>query len=130
MHVEKRTITVTTNGSGAGTAYSSPFTGRVLEVRYVKAGSGNYSDGVDFDVTLESSGAVIWSQDDVNASVTKFPRVTVHDAAGDEISYDGTNPVAEPIAACNDRVLFTVAQGGASKSGSFVLTIDGTFLSD
>lgn len=123
MHTEEQAITVTTNGDGDGVGYTTPVRGRVLQIRYVKPDSGGFADGVDFDITLEISGVVIWDQDNVNASVTVLPRQAVQDTAGAGATYDGTRAIREPVYVADERVKIAVANGGDTTTGTFYVLI-------
>ena len=123
MFAERHSVTLLTDGSGNAEAWSPVVTGRLLAVHYVKPGAGGFDNGVDFDVTIESTGEAVWSQDDVNASAAVYPRAQVHDTAGAGATYDGTAKVLEPVTLANDRVKIAVAQGGSAKSGTFLLIV-------
>jgi hypothetical protein len=122
MYAHGEAVTVTTDGSGDATAYTSRiYNGRVLQIRYVKV---DYSNGVDFDVTAETSGAVIWDQDNVNASVTLCPRQATTDTAGAASLYAaGGEPVETDIWVRDERIKFVVASGGAAHSGVFHVVV-------
>ena len=77
-YVQTHRVTVTTDGSGDATAYTPHVTGLISQIRYVKT---DYADGVDFVVTNDTTGEVIWDQDDVNASATVAPRQATHSTA-------------------------------------------------
>lgn len=120
MHVEKHSVAITTNGSGAGTGYTPPVTGRVLGIRYVKT---DFADGIDFTVTVEDTGEAILTVSDVNASASFYPRPAVHDAAGAVLEYVADFPLGEPIAVAFDRIKIVVASGGDTKTGTFHVVI-------
>lgn len=114
----RETVTVTTDGSGDATAYSGRLTGLIAAIRYVKATSGSYTDGVDFAVSCEDSTMVIWDEDNVNASTIRYPRCAVHDYAGAAISGGYS-----PIALFGERVKIVVASGGSAKTGTFEILL-------
>jgi hypothetical protein len=120
MYIQRHIVTITTSGAGAGTGYTPPVRGRVLAITYVKT---DYANGVDFDVTLETTGVVIWDQDNVDAAATVYPRKQVQSTAGVALTLEGTEPVAEPVYAGNERVKIVVANGGATKTGAFHVLI-------
>lgn len=113
-------VEVTTNGDGDATAYSPHLTGLISQIRYVKT---DFANGVDFDVTVNETGQVVWDQDDVNDSATVAPRQAAHTTAGVAATYDGTYPVLEPIAVANARIKIVVGSGGATKTGTFHITV-------
>lgn len=113
MYATKQTISVTTAADGTATAYSAAASGRVLEIRYVK---NDFADGVDFTITRETEGGNVWVESNVNASKTVRPFTTSHDTTGVELGDSF-------IYLVNERLLFSIASGGDTKSGSFVLTV-------
>lgn len=115
MHAERHTVELTTNGDGDATGYTPNVTGRILGIRYVKT---DFANGVDFDVTLEGTGEVVWDEDDVNASKSVYPQAGVHTTSGVAATFDGTYPLLIPIVAANDRVKIVVGSGGATKTGT------------
>mgnify|MGYP001597355290 CR=1 FL=1 len=122
MYASGEAVTVTTDGAGAATAYTAGvYNGRVLQVRYVKT---DYSNGVDFDVTADVSGAVIWDQDNVNASVTVCPRQATVDTLGAASLYAaGGEPVEDYVWVRNERIKIVIASGGATTSGVFHIVV-------
>ncbi len=123
MYAEVKSISLTTNASGAATAYSEVVTGRILAIRYEKPSSGSFVDGVDFTITLEKTAEAIVTLTDCNASANFYPRVQVHDASGVGATTDGTRLLREPVVAVNDRVKVVVASGGDTKAGTIHVTV-------
>lgn len=124
MYVERHAITPVTDASGAATSYSTEVTGRIISVQYVKAGSGNYADGVDFTITTETTARDVWVQSNVNASAVVAPRQPTHDTAGAASLYAAAGePVEDHIYVARERIKFVIAQGGDTKTGTFYLTI-------
>lgn len=116
-------VTVTTASDGTATAYSGrTFRGRIVAIRYSKT---DFANGVDFTITTEGSGQTIWTQSDVNASVTKYPGTTMHTTAGADATHNGTHVIVTPVAVINERIKIQVAQGGDTKTGTFQLVVDG-----
>lgn len=118
-------VNVTTAGDGTATAYSPKFTGKIVQIEYVKDGVNGYTNGVDFTLTGEATGIGIWTQADVNASAVVAPRQPTHSQAGAALLYAaGGTAQADKIALANDRVKIVLAQGGANKVGTFHITIE------
>jgi len=116
-YVREHRVAVVTDGSGDGVGYTTrAVTGRIEYIRYVKT---DFADGVDFDVTLETSGIIVWAQDNVNAAAVVWPRTPLHSTAGVALTYDGTYPVTGHVYVAGERVKIVVAQGGNTKSGTF-----------
>ena len=121
MYAERHVVTIVTDGSGDGTGYTPVVTGRLISIRYVKT---DYSNGVDVVVTAESSGQVLWDEDDVNASATRLPRQPTHDTLGVAALYAaGGAAVLDHAVLAQDRVKIVVAAGGAAKTGAFHVVI-------
>lgn len=121
MYAERHVVAVTTAADGSATAYSPVVSGAIETIRYVK---GDFDNGVDFDVTLEATGEVIWDQDNVNASATVAPRQATHSTLGVAALYAaGGTAVNDRIVAVNDRVKIVIASGGNVKSGTFHIVV-------
>lgn len=124
MYAERHQVTVTTDASGDGTGYTPVLTGQILAIIYTKPGSGNYANGVDFAITLESTGQNLWTESNVNASKTVSPRQATHGADGVAALYAaGGSAVLGPIVAAQERVRVVVAQGGDTKVGTFTVVV-------
>lgn len=123
MHVKGFTITPTTDASGDATEYSDTIHhGEILAVIYTK---DDFADGVDFDISLEDTEQELWDEDDVNASATRYPRVQVHDTTGTALTLDGTRIAYTRIPVYRERVKVVIANGGDTKSGTFLVLVDG-----
>lgn len=117
----KFTVVAPSNGSQVGTVYTPYFSGYIESIQYVK---NNYTDGVDFTCTLEATGENVWTQSNVNAATVVRPRAATHDTDGVASLYAGTGTaVNDRIAVGRDRLKIVLAQAGASKTGTFVVTI-------
>lgn len=121
-YAERQVVNVTTAADGTATAYSPVITGKISAMRYVKS---NFADGVDFTITLEATGQVVWDEDNVNASATRAPRQPTHDTVGAASLYAAAGePVEDYIVAANDRVKIEIAQGGNVTSGAFHIVVN------
>lgn len=117
----KRQVTVTTNADGVGTAYLGPFNGRVLDVLYGKV---SFASGVDFTITAEDTGRIIWAESDVDESKNVAPRQPVHGTDGVGAFYaDSGEPVLDHITLAEERVKVAIASGGNAKSGTFTIIV-------
>lgn len=120
--IKRHVVTITTNGSGAGTGYSPVLSGRIHSIRYVKT---DFANGVDFTITAEATGETIWAEENVDASATRAPRQATHSNAGVAALYAaGGQAVNDRIVLAADRVKIVVASGGDTKIGAFHITID------
>ena len=117
MFAKRHSVALTTDASGDATGYTNAVNGRIHTVRYAKT---DFADGVDFTVTLESTGETVWAESDVNASATRAPRQATHGTDGTASLYAATGePVEGFIVAADDRIKIVVASGGNAKSGTF-----------
>lgn len=120
-NLRRETVTITTDGSGDATGYTGTVTGHVHSVRYVKT---DYADGVDMTITGETTGIAIVTLTNYNASGTVYPRAGTHDTTGTAALYAaGGTAVNDQIPVVNERIKIVVAQGGATKSGTFYVTV-------
>lgn len=119
-YVQVEEVSVTTAADGSATAYTGVVTGRVESIRYVKT---DFDNGSTMTVTSNRTGASIWTESDVDASATRYPRAGTHDTSGNAETYDGTEAVNDKIAVANDRIKIVLSSGGATKTGTFYVTI-------
>ena len=124
MHAELQTVTIDT--TTAGTAYTGVVNGEVISIRYVKT---DYATDPDFTITGETTGINIWTQSNVDASVTVCPRQPTASQAGVAALYGAgaAYAVNDRIVLANERIKIVVANGGTAKTGAFHVTINGTF---
>lgn len=125
MGTRKFTVSITTASDGTATGYSPWFSGKIDRIEYVKDGGANpYANGVDFTMTLDVTGETVWAELNVNASTSRVPRADRHTALGAAALYAAAGTaVGERIAVGGDRVKIVLAQGGASKVGSFNIVV-------
>jgi hypothetical protein len=120
--MRRQKVTVTTAADGSATAYSPRLSGKIHSIHYVK---GDYTDGVDFAITAEATGENLWTESNVNASTVRYPRAPTHSQAGVAALYAASGTaVSDKPGIANDRVKIVLAQGGASKSGTFHILVD------
>lgn len=125
MAADRQTVTITTDGSGNGSgAVEVLGSAKIDRIRYVKHGSTPFDNTVDISITLESTGESVWVEADVTASKTAAPRQATHTTAGVAATYDGTRAALDKITVVKDRILIAVAQGGASKIGTFHVILE------
>ena len=88
-------------------------------IRYVAT---DFAAGVDFTITAEATGETLWTELNVNASVTKAPRQPSYGTDGVASLYASAGTAVQvPIPLANDRVKIVIAQGGSTKTGTFHL---------
>jgi hypothetical protein len=111
--------TVVTIADGSAEAFTPHIRGFLESIQYVKAGVANYTDGVDFTITDETTGESLWTDTNVNASEIVRPRAPVMDQVGAARLYAaGGTAVADKIA-INGRIKIALAAGGDTKTGLF-----------
>ncbi len=119
--IQKITETITT-GSSSVTAYipsSGTVTGILSSIIYSTTATP-YSTTVDFAITVEGTGEGVWTEANVVTGKTVAPRQPTHDLAGVANLYAATFPVEDEICLENDRIKVVLAQGGVSKTGTFI----------
>jgi hypothetical protein len=122
MTIRRFTKTIDVDASGDATVYSPYLSGSVVSVRYVK---DDYANGVDFVLSAEATGEIIWDEDDVNASATRAPRAATHSTAGVAALYAGSGTAVNGrVALAHDRIKFVIAAGGVSTGGTFHVTLE------
>lgn len=120
MRVSK--VIVTTDGSGDATAYTGKVSGFVHQIQYVKT---DFTDGVDFTITTETTGQTIWTEANVNASAVKAVRQPTYTTAGVASLYaSGGVAVNDRVAVGHERIKIVIASGGAAHTGTFYISID------
>jgi len=123
--MKRLNIQVTTDNTGAATAYMPRTTGKVHSITYLKDATNAYADGVDFTITAELTGESIWAESNVNATAARYPRAPTHSQAGAAALYAaGGTGVLDKVAIANDRIKIVVAQGGSAKVGRFIALLD------
>lgn len=129
MYIRKFTVAVTTNSDGDATAYTAAdstgnaeqINGEVISLQYVKT---DFVNGVDFTITDETAGQTIWDEDSVDAAKTVAPQQATHSTVGVASLYAGSGePVETPIVVANERIKIAIANGGNTKSGSFIIKV-------
>ena len=115
-------VPVVTAADGTATAYSPRIAGKIHAIHYVKT---DFADGVDFTITAEATGESLWTESNVNASASRYPRAPTHTQAGAAALYaTGGTAVQDRPAVASDRVKIVIAQGGNAKSGAFHIMVD------
>jgi len=119
MNPKRYRINLTCDSGGACTAYSDDVGvgGEIKQVKYTKT---NFSDGVDFVVTGETTGVNIWTENDVNATATRCPRQATHlNTSGAAALYaSGGTAVLAPVVISNERIKVVIASGGNATTGA------------
>lgn len=124
MTVRRFVVPITVDENGDAEAYSPKLSGHLISFHYIKDDFAG--DDLAFVITGESTGETLWSEEDVTASATRYPRAATHSTAGAAALYaDAGQPVLTKIALSEERVKFVIAGAGDETSGTFHITIDG-----
>lgn len=122
MAIRRFNVPVTCAADGSATVYSPYLSGYLNMIQYVKT---NFTDGVDFTITAESTGQTLWTQNDVNAAAIVAPRMATHSTAGVASLYAASGTaVNAQIALGRDRVKIVIASGGNATTGAFNIVMD------
>lgn len=124
--VKRIAITVPTDESGAADVKSTEqVKGRIAEIQYVPDGSAAYDNTVDATITGDVTGKTILVKANIAAAfqvVPKQPTVLNADASAALYAAAGT-AVLDDIFVDDERIRIVLAQGGASKTGVFYITM-------
>lgn len=123
--IQRHVVDVVTDASGDSVVYSPRVNGKISAIHYVKHGSNAFADTVDFTIVSEATGETIWTESNVTASKTCYPRAAMHTTAGvAALLAAGGEALRDKIAVADDRVKITIAQGGDAKNGQFLLVVE------
>lgn len=121
MKVRRFVVNVTTASDGSYTGYTPYCSGLLYQIEYVKT---DFTDGVDFTITAEATGATLWTEANVNAAKVCAPRIATHSNAGVAAAYaSGGTAVNDKYALSRDRVKIVIASGGNAKLGAFHVVV-------
>lgn len=122
MATRRFVVSVTTASDGSYTGYSPYLSGKIAAIHYLKT---NFTDGVDFTITAETTGETIWTESNVNAAKACFPRGATHSNAGVAALYAaGGTAVNDMIRLGRDRVKIVLASGGNATTGAFHIVVE------
>jgi len=116
----RETVSITTATGGGAVAYTAnAWRGDVRAVIYTSATAAvAFASTVDFDIETEGTGLTVWKESNVTASKAVYPMAPAITSTG------AASTVSErPIPLTHERLKFTLAQGGNTKSGSFVVVV-------
>ena len=120
MAVRVETIPLSTNGSGAGSA-TAELQGEILEIVNPSTALNAGTATLDITVARAADSQTILAVSDTDGPWRRAPRQATHATDGSASLYADTGePVEGPIPVSGE-ITVTVAQGGASKSGSLLV---------
>lgn len=120
MFVERHEVSITVNGSGAGTGYTPIVSGRVLAIRYVPDGTSPYDTGFDATITCDVSALpVITVTNGGTSALSLYPRAATVSVANAASLYAATFAVNDSVPVAAERIKIVIADGGASTVGKF-----------
>lgn len=124
MQTRREKVTITTDGAGAGSGSTPVMTGRIIDIQYVPNGSTPYDNTVDLTAVTDVTGRSVLSKSNIAAAFVAAPRQPTHDTSGAALLYAaGGAAVCDHICIDNERVTLTLAQGGATKTGDWYVTV-------
>lgn len=122
MATRRFVVNVTTAADGSYTGYTPFLSGKICQIEYIKT---NFTDGVDFTITAEATGATLWTELNVNAAKVCAPRIATHSNAGVAALYAGAGTaVNDKYAMSRDRVKIVIAAGGNATTGAFHIVVE------
>ena len=117
----RQSVTITTDASGDAEVFLEGGFWVIEEIKYTK---DDFAAGVDIAITGEDSGTNIWTQVNVDASVTVRPRAATHSTAGVASLYAGSGTaVNDKILIVDERIKIIIDEGGNAKSGTITITL-------
>lgn len=112
MNITRITFDIATDGSGDYSGNSFQVEGAFLQLLFANT---DLATGWDLTIVGADSGITLFDGTNLGTSdFTKAPRQAAHDTAGTDTLYDDFIYV-------NERLTVTVAQGGATKTGTLYL---------
>ena len=126
---ERIRLNPVTDADGDAVVYSPVISGRIVSVTYTKDTTAPFADGVDLNLVGNDTGLVVWSEDDVNAGKAVYPLAAAVSTAGAALEYATGFAQGVPVAIAGERLKLTIGAGGASKTGTFDIVIEGVCLS-
>lgn len=125
MIVREELTVVTDTGNNADKTTDKILNGKILSVVYQADGTNPYPNTVDFTITVEKTGQVIWQESNIAAAKTVSPRTPTHGTDGAAALYAaGGAAVGGQIAVPDSRIRVQLAQGGNTKSGKFIFILE------
>jgi hypothetical protein len=121
--VQKFDVNVVTATGGTAVVYTPPAMGSVVSIQYIADTVAAFASTADFTVASEDTGVQYWRQDNVTASAQRYPLAPANTATGAAFVYSGSHPVGVPYHIANERIKITIAQGGNTKAGRFVVLV-------
>jgi len=120
-------VPITVDASGNAVVYSSRVSGKIAQIDYVPDGTNPLATGADVTITTERTGAPVVTLTNIGLTAfTKAPRMPTHAVAdGSALLYAaGGTAVTDKVGLANDRIKFSVAQGGNALKGTFYVLLD------
>lgn len=117
MFVTRHRVSLTTDGSGDATGYTTEnIRGVVLGLYYVPDGTAPIAATGDLTVTSSETGSPIFATLNTGSAAIFWVPLLVSHKAEDGVALTADESRKPPVVA-NERVKFVVANGGAAKSG-------------
>lgn len=123
MKIRLEKFSISTDGTGAWSETRKIPSGYLLQYRLVYVDTDT---GADLDMVGATTGFVYINQDNLGiASFQRLPRYATADETGTASLYAGSGEPVEGLVAIseNENVTVSIANGGASKTGTLYLWI-------
>lgn len=118
-YVRESVVSLVTGSDSAASGYSESLNGLLHSIHYQRPASSQLSTTAVLAVTGERSGLTYLSHALTSTvDLTFMPRGPIHNS-----SAGSTNAGGDRLPVSNERLLFSVTAGGATKSGTFRVTV-------
>ncbi len=113
---------IETDSNGEAEVFTEFESGAVLYIQY----AGGFDAGVDFSITCDLTGELIWAETDVSNPKIVAPRKRLQDVNGDDLGPPGqSNTIFGAIWCINSRVRIVVSGGGDTMTALFRAAVGG-----
>jgi hypothetical protein len=116
MYISEEVVSLTTDGSGDATGYTSEIPwGRIYDIQYQLGAAPMTTPTVA--ITEERTGRSIWSEAALAGATIRAPRQLTHQEDGTALTPRGL------VSVVSSRVKVVVSSAGATKDGTFRVRI-------
>lgn len=120
VKIHRTDIAIVCDGNGDADVDSpKSIRGKILALIATK---GTLADEFNIDVTLATTGVVLWDEDDLTASKTIHPRAPIHDNAGTALVLNSDDdPYVDYYHAADELLNVVVSDGGDGGAGTLTV---------
>lgn len=112
---------VTSAALAATPEYSVEGNGFIHSITYLKDTDAGFGNNPTFLITNETTGETLWTEANVNASETIYPRPFAMKNTGAVLLFAAGEEVPSGFVLANERIKFVITSGGTSKKGTFIV---------